>query len=134
MNQLEALITGNPIQGLGENVAKAMEIHLQKKQERWGQKLAEVFVAAENSIQAHVSTVRQYRKMADNAKATLSKINRTVAYLKATGNPFPFYDETNCTHLANQLCNDLEIPIPDSDDPIWKVPKDWNETSTESDS
>ena len=124
--KLSQIIAGTGFEGLGKSVANAVAKHAEMKQEKYAEKLVVVLDKSDSFLNSAVSTLRHYKKMMEQQKRKVKKISRAIDYLKETGNPLPYYKATSNTHLACEFCHEIGADVPDSDDKLWLIPKDWN--------
>lgn len=121
MLKLDQLLAGTGFEGLGGIAKVAAERHQEKVKEQLTNSLIDVMGSAEGVLMSHVENVRAIRKSEKLAKQMLSNVAEAVEYLKATGNPMPFFKVTGNIMAARRFCAALGCPVPDADDAIWKV-------------
>lgn len=122
---LEALLTGGDLGNMGSAVAAAVEKHREAAKERLADQLVVVIDQADRQVTRQVANVKQIRQSEKNALKELEKISRTVEYLRETGNPLPYFKAIGSEYDGQDFCGVVGVAVPESDDPLWSVPKDF---------
>ena len=82
----------------------------------------------EQTMTQNVANLRNLRKQEKEQAARVAKLDRALRYFGASGNPLPYYRAQGgrAELLAALFCQSVGIPVPDTTDPAWNVPEDFN--------
>lgn len=122
---LKALLTGGDLGNMGTAVAAAVAKHREAAQERLADQLVVVIDEGDRAVMRQVANVKQIRQSEKTALRDLEKISRTVEYLRETGNPLPYFKAIGQEYAGHDFCGVVGVAVPESDDPLWSVPKDF---------
>ena len=120
---LKALLEGGDLGNLGTAVAAAVAKHAEAAKERLAEQLVSVIDAADRQVMQHVSNVKSIRQSEKTALKELEKISASVEYLRETGNPLPYFKAIGDQWAGKDFCGVVGVAVPETDDPLWSIPK-----------
>ena len=87
----------------------------------------------ELALKSQVTELKSIRTMEKAKAAKVKAMDRAFRYFAKTANPLPFFMAWNGTGQvpsnARYFCDEVGVPVPELDDPAWKVPDDFDATS-----
>ena len=144
--RLKELLANDKVEVANDAVAAALTAHNDQQRKNVNDSIVDILTAADNELQSSVRTLRQIRKDEVLATKKVKRLDRAIAYFKATGNPLPLANRHfNPLPLANRhfnftrMCDCVqslacrigsELPNHADDPKAFEVPEDWNEPNT----
>lgn len=130
---LKTLLEGSELGGMGKAVAAAVAKHREAAQERLSDQLVAVIDEADRTVHGIVLDVRNARQREKLARKRLAEVARTVEFLRATGNPLPYYKQVGTTYMGEDFCGTVGVACPPLDDDLWSVPEDFQASESSDD-